>query len=77
MQHSPRCLPLATGGRIGLDLASGIGQTRYNNDFGHAQEEYVAGRRSKAPSVMSVGLFHGLPVELQDSLVVASKRHAP
>jgi hypothetical protein len=69
---------LTTGGRIGLDLASGIGQTRYNNDFGRCQEEYVTGRRSKkAPSVNSVGLFHDLPVALQDSLVVTSKRHAP
>ena len=69
---------LPTGGRIGLDLASGIGQTHYNNDFGRGQEEYVTGRRSKkAPSVKSVGLFHDLPVELQDSLVVTSKRHAP
>jgi len=66
---------LATGGRIGLDLASGIGQTRYNNDFGRGQEEYVTGQRSKSPSVKSVGLFHELPVELQDSLVVTSKRH--
>ena len=68
---------LATGGRIDLDLASGIGQTHYNNDFGRAQEEYVPGRRSNAPSMKSVGLFHELPVELQDSLVVASKRHVP
>jgi hypothetical protein len=69
---------LTTGGRIGLDLASGIGKTHYNNDFGRGQEEYVTGRRSKkAPSVKSVGLFHDLPVELQDSLVVTSKRHAP
>ena len=29
---------LATGGRIDLDLAAGIGQARYNNDFGRAQE---------------------------------------
>jgi hypothetical protein len=68
---------LATGGRIGLDLASGIGQTHYSNDFGRGQEEYVTSWRSKAPSVKSVGLFHDLPVELQDSLVVTSKRHAP
>jgi hypothetical protein len=69
---------LTTGGRIGLDLASGIGQTRSNNDFGRGQEEYITGRRSKkAPSVNSVGLFHDLSVELQDSLVVTSKRHAP
>jgi hypothetical protein len=32
----------------GVDLASGIGQTRYNNDFGRAQDKYVTGRRSKA-----------------------------
>ena len=64
---------LATGGRISLDLASGIGRTRYNNDF----REYITGRKSKSPSVKSVGLFHELPVELQDSLAVTSKRHAP
>ena len=69
---------LTTGGRIGLDLASGIGQTRYNNDFGRGQEEYVTCWRSKtAPSVKSAGLFHDLPVELQYSFVVTSKRHAP
>jgi hypothetical protein len=39
---------LATGGRVEVDLASGIGQTRYNNDFGRAQEQYVTGQRSKA-----------------------------
>ncbi len=68
---------LANGGRIGVDLASGIGQTRYNNDFGHDQDQYVMGRRSKARSVKSVGLFHELPLELQDSLVVMSKKNAP
>jgi hypothetical protein len=39
---------LATGGRVDVDLASEIGQTRYNNDFGCAQDQYVTGRRSKA-----------------------------
>ncbi len=39
---------LGTGGRVGVDLASGIGQTRFNNDFGRAQEQYVMGQRSKA-----------------------------
>jgi hypothetical protein len=68
---------LATGGRIGMDMASGIGQTRYNNDFGRDQDQYVTGRRSKAPGVKSVELFHELPLELQDSLVVTSKRNAP
>ena len=39
----------------------------------------VAGHQDtcEAPSVKSVGLFHDLPVELQDSLVVTSKSHAP
>jgi hypothetical protein len=60
-----------------VDLASGMGMTCYNNDFGRAQEQYITGRRSNTPSVKSVGLFHKLPVELQDSLVVTSKRHAP
>jgi hypothetical protein len=68
---------LATGGRIGIDLALGIGQTRYNNDFGCDQDQYVMGRRSKARSVKSVGLFHELPLELQDSSVVMNKRNAP
>jgi len=68
---------LATGGRIDLDLAAGIGQAHYNNGFGHAQEQYVTGRKSKEPVVKSVGLFHELPLELQDSLVVTSKRRAP
>jgi hypothetical protein len=45
---------LATGGRIGMDMASGIGQTQYNNDFGCDQDQYVMGRRSKAPGVKSV-----------------------
>jgi hypothetical protein len=35
------------------------------------------GRRSKIPSVKSVGLFNELPLEFQDSLVVRSKRNAP
>ena len=34
---------LATCGRVGVDLASGIGQPRYNNDFGRSQDQYVAG----------------------------------
>jgi hypothetical protein len=67
----------ATGGRIDLDLAAGIGQARYNNDYGRAQEQYVTGWKSKAPVVKSVGLFHELPPELQDSLVATSKRNAP
>jgi hypothetical protein len=37
----------------------------------------MIGGRSKASPVKSVGLFHELPLELQDSLVVMSKRNAP
>ena len=55
---------LATGGRIGVDMASGIGQTQYINDFGRDQDQYVMGRRSKAPGVKSVGLFHKMTMEV-------------
>ncbi len=86
---------LATGGRVGVDLASGIGQTWLNNDFGRAQDQLVTGRRSKAEHLgrgrqvrhgkldsrcrnkKPIGLFHELPIELQDSLVITSKRKAP
>jgi hypothetical protein len=67
---------IASGGRIKVDSASGMGMTCYNNYFRRAQEQYITGWRSNTPSVKSVGLFHKLPVELQESLVVTSKRHA-
>ena len=69
-------LRLATGGRIGVDLASGIGQTQYNTDFVCSQDQYVTGRSRKAEhsGAKPVGLFHELPIELQDSMVVTSKR---
>jgi hypothetical protein len=50
-----------------------MGMTRYNNDFGRAQEQYIMGQRINTPSVKSVGLFRKLPVELQDSLVVTCR----
>ena len=37
----------ATGGRVGVDLASGIGQTRFNNDFGRTQDQLITEQRSK------------------------------
>jgi hypothetical protein len=42
-QIAPITEALATGGRIGVDLALGISQTCYNNHFGRAQEQYVIG----------------------------------
>jgi hypothetical protein len=70
---------LSTAGRIGLDGAAGQGQARYNNDMGHAHEYMVTGRKVKnkpdAPSEV-LGLFHQLPDELTDSLIVTGHRNA-
>ena len=70
---------LSTGGRVGLDGAAGQGQARYNNDMGRAHEYMVTGRKgankSEAPNAV-IGLFHQLPEELTDSLIVTGRRHA-
>ena len=66
---------LSTGGRVGLDGAAGQGQARYNKDMGRAHEHMVTGRKGKdKPNV--IGLFHQLPEELTDSLIVTGQRHA-
>ena len=64
---------LSTAGRVGLDGAAGQGQARYNNDMGRAHEYMVTGRKSaKKPETPHavIGLFHQLPEELTDSLIV-------
>jgi hypothetical protein len=67
---------LSTAGRVGLDGAAGQVQARYNNDMGRAHDSMVSGRRGKkqAPDAM-IGLFHWLPQELTDSLIVTGRRH--
>ena len=64
---------LSTAGRVGLDGAAGQGQARYNNDMGRAHEYMVTGRKVKnkpdAPNTV-LGLFHRLPEELTDPLMV-------
>jgi hypothetical protein len=70
---------LSTAGRVGLDGAAGQGQARYNNDMGRAHEYMVTGRKSamkpETPHAV-IGLFHQLPEELTDSLIVTGRRHA-
>jgi hypothetical protein len=65
---------LSTAGRVGLDSAAGQGQARYNkNDMGHVHEYLVTGRKNKEKSdTLSalIGLFHQLPEDLTDSLIV-------
>ena len=69
---------LSTAGRVGLDGAAGQGQARYNNVMGRAHEYMVIGRKgankSEAPNAV-IGLFHRLPEELTDSLIVMGQRH--
>jgi hypothetical protein len=67
---------LSTAGRVGLDGAAGQGQARYNNDMGQAHESMVSGRRGKEEPNAMIGLFHQLPEQLTDSLIVTGRRHA-
>jgi hypothetical protein len=64
------------GGMFFRPGSSGQGQARYNNDMGRAHESMVSGRRGKeqAPNAM-IGIFHWLPEELTDSLIVTGRRH--
>ncbi len=70
---------LSTAEQVGLDGAAGQGQARYNNDMGHAHKYMVTGwkgaNKSEAPNAV-IGLFHRLPEELMDSLIVTDRRHA-
>jgi len=70
---------LSTAGRVGLDGAAGQGQARYNNDMGRALEYMVPGRKVKnkpdAPNAV-LGLFHRLPEELTDSIIVTGHQNA-
>ena len=70
---------LSTAGQVGLNGAAGQGQARYNNGMGRAHEYIVTGRKVKnkpdAPSAV-LGLFHQLPDELTNSLIVTGRRNA-
>ena len=68
---------LSTAGRVGLDGAARQGQERFNNDMGCAHEYMVTGRKRKGKREDNpvIGLFHRLPEELTDSLIV-TVRHA-
>ena len=64
-------------GTVQLDSAAAEGMTRMNNDFGRGHEALVTGRTSNIGKVSHVfGTFHSLPIELQESLVVAAKQNA-
>jgi hypothetical protein len=66
---------LSTAGRVGLDGAAGQGQARYNNDMGRAHESMLTGRKGKDANAV-LGLFHQLPEELTNSLIMTGWRHA-
>ena len=68
---------LEAGGRIDLKTAAGKGQSRYNHDFERNHRDLVTCRKSKKKDAdpPSIGTFHELRLELQDSLVITYKRH--
>jgi hypothetical protein len=70
---------LSTASRVGLDGAAGQGHARDNNDMGHAHKYMITGRRGKnkleAPHTF-IGLFHQLPGELTNALIVTGRQHA-
>ena len=63
-------------GRVSHEGAAGEGQSRFNNDMGRQSEKLVTGKSSKNTNKKTTGLFHQLPWELQDSLMVCGKKHA-
>ena len=69
------------GGRTDIETAATKGQTHYNHDFNRNHQQLVTGRNRKKKindddECPSIGLFHELHTELQDSFVVTGKRHA-
>ena len=67
---------------MGIGEATALGTTRDNDDFGRGASDLVTGKRSKAErdgaviEAADIGLFHEMPTELTDTLIVTSKRHA-
>jgi histone acetyltransferase (RNA polymerase elongator complex component) len=75
--HTQSTHSLKMYGTVRLDSAAAEGMTRTNNDFGRGHEALVTGHTSKDGKVSRVfGTFHSLPIELQESLIVAAKQNA-
>jgi hypothetical protein len=58
-------------GRSSINRACGQGMTRYNHDYDRQSASYVTGRKSKTKAVperVELGLFHTIPLKLQESL---------
>ncbi len=67
---------LCSGGHINLSSASAIGQMQYNKDMVCCHECFVTGKKAKTDSnnPIKLGMFHLLPLELQDSLLSMCKK---
>ena len=73
------CFPESfhSGGCIRHYHAASEGQSQYNNYYGRMSTEFISGRKSnKTTPSSTVGLFHELPTELQDTLVLMRKRQS-
>jgi len=57
-----------------LSRAAAQGQSRYNGDFYNGVDELISGRNGKSnEESRSIGVFHKLPTNLQDSLLATAK----
>ena len=69
-------------GTIRAQFCAGIGQSRFNNDFGRGHKNLVRGqkktskKRVKSTGANTVGAFHGLSANAQKSLIRFAKEHA-
>ena len=68
---------LCTSGRISLESAAGIGQSRYNKDMARDHSKFITGRKSKVDLLTpELGKFHKLQEQLQNSLLAFCKQRA-
>jgi hypothetical protein len=76
--HATATQSLKTFGTIRLDSAAAEGQTQINNDFGRDDyDAFVGSSNTNSPhNQHKMGMFHQLPSELQQYLIIAGKRGA-
>jgi hypothetical protein len=66
---------LCNYGRISIDSAAGIGQTRYNKDQRNRGCFVTRGRNKRKDQSTETGAFHALPEKLQNSLLAVAKKN--
>ena len=65
------------GSSLQMDHSAAEGQTRTNNDFGRVWKMYITGRKTGSEETQdTIGAFHELPSELQESIIQAARDYA-